>query len=1059
MREPILKTKLMRPRISSHAIYRERLVELLQSNLDKKMIILCADAGYGKTTLLVQLVNRCKIPHVWYQIDRSDRDFALFMRYLVEGVRRFSPGFGKRTLTIVDRGGEKDVSIEMVMGTFINELIELRSDRMIFIFDDFYRTGKTSGVISGIEYLLHYLPPNVSIIISTRETPGLSIGEFYVKNEILEIDREDLKFDDDEIMRLYQRLSGNKPNREEVEQLKADSEGWITYLQFLIQPSQRRTTISVKGRTSLINRLHTYFYNEIFEPLESDLKHFLVATSIFEYLSPESCDFILSRNNSHRILHELKRRHLFIGEYDETQSVYCFHHLFRDFLVDMLRKSDLYQHYHARAGLFWKKKMIFSEAIPHYLEAKKFEAVSALIKRFGEDYLRTGNIEFMRSCMQQLPKAIIDMSPNLLRILGRIRVFDCDWGMAEMYFKKAKQLAMQQKNYDDAFQTIHNHYVMKIDQGKCAGVIKGLKRVLNSKRLKKSSLRMKFLSSLGAAYSFEGKTEQAIGVYDETLKLAKRIKDDFYINTVLNNLGVLNLDMGNFEDAQHYFETIKDKLCSNATPLLIPVLGNLGNVLMRKGHLVEAEAFSKEAQKYARLFNDRRKLCANLYNLGIIKLNRGDLKNAKKLLQEAETLSLEIGSKAMLCSIWRGMAELSLYQGDLHEARQYIDKVFQVPLPVLYQVPFLITKAEIALALKELGVAQDALRDALPKAKELKHQLMKLHILYGRLCLQKNNKTKAKEFISKAFSAAKKYSYDYLLLHEIRFLPEVIRFAEEMRIEPNYYQHLLSQSPYPDIVETIIEPKITDHDFVVQLLGNVQIFINGELYKKPWRAKKFKELFCFLIAHRATVMTRDKITCAFWPDHSITTARQLFHNALNWLRKNFCKDIIVFDAGGYSLSPRYRYWVDIEEVERFIKEGDAYVHKGNITKGLLSYERVVMFYRGGFMDDFYTGWCQEKREYYNRAYLDVLKKLISNYYHIGYFEKALEFYHVSLGRHICDEEIVCIAMWCYAALGDHRALKSCFSHLENILAKDFKTTPNPTTIKLFNTLIREFKSS
>ena len=1059
MREPILKTKLMRPRISSHAIYRERLVELLQSNLDKKMIILCADAGYGKTTLLVQLVNSCKIPHVWYQIDRSDRDFAIFMRYLVEGVRRFSPGFGKRTLTIVDRCGEKDVSIEMVMGTFINELIELRSDRMMFIFDDFYRSGKTSGVISGIEYLLHYLPPNVSIIISTRETPGLALGEFYVKNEILEIDHEDLKFDDDEIMRLYQRLSGNKPNRQEVEQLKADSEGWITYLQFLIQPSPRRTTISVKGKTSLINRLHTYFYNEIFEPLESDLKHFLIATSVFEHLSPEACDFLLSRNDSHEVLHELKKRHLFISEYDAAQSLYYLHHLFRDFLIDELRKSDLYKKYHARAGLFWKKKKVFSKTIRHYLEAKRFGPTAQLIKKFGEDYLRFGNVEFVRHCMEQLPETIINSNPILIRILGKISVFDCDWSQANMYFKKSKQLALQQKNYDDAFQAMHSHFVMQLDLGKCKGIIRELKNVLRSKKIKKSSLRIQFLSSLGAAYSFEGRTEQAILVYSETLKLTKRIKDDLYINTVLNNLGVLNLDVGNFEEAQHYFETLRGKLRSKATPLLMPVLNNLSNVFMRKGNLVEAESFAKEAQTYARLFNDRHRLCANIYNLGIITLNRGDLNNAKKLLREAEALSLEIGSKAMLCSVWRGMAELSLHQGDLHEARKYIDKALQVSLPALYKVPFLITQAEIALALKELGIAHDAIRDALPKAKELKHQLMKLHILYGQLCLQKNDKIKAKLFISKAFSAAKKYSYDYLLLYEIKFLPEVIRFAEEMRIEPNYYQHILSQYPYPDIVETIIEPKITDHDFVVRLLGNVQIFINGELYKKPWRAKRFKELFCFLIAHRATVMTRDKITCAFWRDHSITTARQLFHNALNWLRKNLGKDIIVFDAGGYSLSPRYRYWVDIEEVERFIKEGDAYVHKGNITKGLLSYERAVMFYRGGFMDDFYTGWCQEKREYYDREVLDVLKKLIFNYYHIGNFEKALEFYHVSLGRRICDEEIACIAMRCYAVLGDHRALRSCFSHLENILAKDFKTTPHPTTIKLLHTLMNEFKSS
>ena len=137
MRELLLKTKIIPPRISDNTLYRDRLLKLLKSNLDKRIILVCADAGYGKTTLLAQFVKKLDTPYIWYQLDKSDQDFNVFIQYLIEGIKRYVPKFGKRTLGVIKDARGREIKLEILVGTFVNELLEFSKERILFLFDDF----------------------------------------------------------------------------------------------------------------------------------------------------------------------------------------------------------------------------------------------------------------------------------------------------------------------------------------------------------------------------------------------------------------------------------------------------------------------------------------------------------------------------------------------------------------------------------------------------------------------------------------------------------------------------------------------------------------------------------------------------------------------------------------------------------------------------------------------------------------------------------------------------------------------------------------------------------
>jgi LuxR family maltose regulon positive regulatory protein len=1050
----ILKTKLVPPLLKDIVVTRPRLLSSLQDNVDKKLILVTADAGYGKTTLLAQLIKELNIHYVWYQTDKSDQELDVFIRYLVEGMKELNPTFGKMTMSVIRNTRGREIEHEVLIGTFINELLEVSDKKIVFVFDDLQEVYESKEIIAGLEFLVNHLPPHVTVIISTRSNVPISLTRLRSKNDIVTIDKQDLKFNRDEIRNLCKQI-GYKPRVSEIKKLENDSEGWITSLQFLI-PATKQREIFTKTRKSLRARLDEYFDKEVYSQLNENLKLFLMATSVLEYLTPEACDFLLDREDSAHILKELEKKHLFISAYDEPTPVYRYHRLFRDFLSKKLNELGLYQKFQNRAGRYWEKEDVFTTAVQHYFNAKNFKLVARFIRKFGEDYITLGKVEFIRHYIEHLPEIIINNSPLLMRLRGRICVWDCDWDNAKYHFSRARQLAQRQKDDLEVFKNIHDLLAIKLKLGEHKWIIRQIIKVLRSKKLKNLKLRVQLLDILGIAFSLKGRMKKSIAVYEEILKKSKKIDDNLTVNTALNNLAVASIRIGNFAEGQNYFEALTNKLRTDPSPLLISTLSNLGMTLVIQGSLVEAKERLEEAQKYARLFNERSQFCVCYQRLGLVKIYSDEVVQAEQLLKKAEKLAMEIGYKFMLSDIWEGMAELAINRGNFLGAKQYIDQAFKIPIPFFFKASHLITKAKLELSLENFNAAKKALDQALPNLKESKDELMKFYFQMTRLYLLRKDEMKARDFLNESIRIAKKNSYDFLFLYELKHCPEVIRFAKKIGVKSLYFQHLLLKLPYSENTQIPVEPEMDKYDFVVQLFGKVKLFKSGkEIKVGAWKTKKFQELFGFFIVSYQTPATREKITSILWPDHSLGTARQLFHNALYQIRKIVGKNIIVFNKEGYTLLSKYRYWIDTQEFEKLIIKADRLIRDDNRVAGLISYEEAASLYRGGFMDDFYSEWCQERRQYFEKIYLDVLKKVSNGHYKIGNFEKALNFCNLLINKNPYNEETYCLTMRCHAALNDLGGVQKCFSDLKENLRKGLKTTPHLSTVKVFNTLMKQ----
>ena len=186
----MLLTKLHIPPAGNNIVHRSGLFEKLNSGLSKKLILVSAPAGYGKTTLLSDWINQNKIPATWLSLDNGDNDQAVFLSYIIAGVQTFHPEFGQSALRLLN--SPNPPSVESVSSLLINELLGI-DQHFLLVLDDFHLIN-SNEVLKLVTYLLEHIPGNVHIVILTRSDPALPLSRIRSQHQLVEFRLSDLSF-------------------------------------------------------------------------------------------------------------------------------------------------------------------------------------------------------------------------------------------------------------------------------------------------------------------------------------------------------------------------------------------------------------------------------------------------------------------------------------------------------------------------------------------------------------------------------------------------------------------------------------------------------------------------------------------------------------------------------------------------------------------------------------------------------------------------------------------------------------------------------------------------
>ena len=418
MSAPILATKLYIPPARSKVVPRPHLVERLNEGLQRKLTLLSASAGFGKTTLVSQWVAGCGRPVAWLSLDEGDNDPTRFLTYFIAALQTITANIGAGVLRTLQ--SSRPPSTESILTVLLNEITTVR-DKFIFVLDDYHMID-SKPVDDALTFLLMHLPPQMHLVIATREDPHLPLARLRARGQLIELRLADLRFTPAEATAFFNQVMGLNLSAENIAALEARTEGWIAGLQLaaLSMQGDQDTASFIKSFTGSHHFVLDYLVEEVLQRQSESLQTFLLRTSILERLCGPLCDAVLldPSVSGQATLEVLERANLFIVPLDNQRRWYRYHHLFGDLLRQRLGKPQEFAEFHRRASQWHAENGDLGAAFHHAIAAGDFVRAAGLAEAGWQGMEESFQTAAWLGWVKKLPEEVIRARPALCVQLG-----------------------------------------------------------------------------------------------------------------------------------------------------------------------------------------------------------------------------------------------------------------------------------------------------------------------------------------------------------------------------------------------------------------------------------------------------------------------------------------------------------------------------------------------------------------------------------------------------------------------------------------------------------------
>jgi LuxR family maltose regulon positive regulatory protein len=447
-----LLTKLTPPPARTDRISRSRLTQQFSAGFERPLIVVCAPAGYGKTTLLCEWLESeagRQVPLAWLSLDHDDNDPARFLTYLVTAMAEMSSTDGNALITFL-RTPQLPPAKEIL--TALMSQLETSSERFALILDDFHLITNTS-IHDAVTFVLDHQPPQMCLVIVSREDPPFPLARLRGRGQLAEIRADDLRFTPDEARDFFQHTLGIRLNARQVTELDRRTEGWIAGMQLAALAMHGREDVAgfIDAFTGSHRYILDYLTEEVLSRQPEDIRDFLLQTSILSRLSGPLCDALTGRNDGQTMLRQIERAHLFLIALDDERYWYRYHHLFGEMLRRHLQYSqpDAPAHMHRRASFWFEQNGWIVEAVEHALASEDSERAAQLVDHYGDSVWMGGEVGTLMRWLKAIPRQAIEAHPRLA--LNHAFLFGLlgSGAETEQQVLKAEQLLLEDKQIAD----------------------------------------------------------------------------------------------------------------------------------------------------------------------------------------------------------------------------------------------------------------------------------------------------------------------------------------------------------------------------------------------------------------------------------------------------------------------------------------------------------------------------------------------------------------------------------------------------------------------------------
>ncbi len=1080
----VTRTRIILPRCPPDLLSRQRLLDLLYDLLDNKLVIIAAPAGYGKTSLLVDMAHQLELPVCWYTLDAVDQDPHRFITHFIASIAHCFPDFGRQSVATLQSTTQTSLDLDRLVTIIVNEIYAHIREYFVLVLDDYHLVDDNEEIGRFVNQFVQQVDENCHLVISSRTLLTLpDLPLLVARSRVGGLSFEELAFRADEIQALVLQNHHLTIPEAAAEELVRETEGWITGLLLSSQTMWQGMADRLRlARVSGVG-LYDYLAQQVLEQQPAPIRDFLLRTSLLEEFDAELCEAVLgpAEEDWSSLIETVWRSNLFVlpvGD-EETwpigdQGMWLrYHHLFRDFLQTRLaqeRPEEKDRILRRLASLYAGRKE-WEKAHNLYRCLGDMTATTDLIEQASLSLVQGGRLMILAEWLDALPADILVSRPFLLSLRGLAAVM---LGEVERGLSLLNRAEASARTADDraclarvlVWRTIPHRFLgnyqaslvdaeealalaeqdeglrdvraealrargISLDQlGRLDEAIECLEQALAAcNALNDTQNAARLLMELGLAYMNAGRYDQALTCYNDALDYWQGTGNVTWQANLLNNLAVLHHLRGSYEQASLTFE--EALVCASQSgyarmeAYILCGIGDLYATLDAADATLDAYY---QARKTARRIDER----FLLFYLDLADAtqarSQGDLAQAYDLLDSARRLAQESGSdyEQGLCQLAAG--RLALAKDHAPEAVAHLEEAAHRFDDGGQRVEGIRAYLYLAVAYHTAGQEQAALNQLeyafrLASGLESRHPL----VVAGREA----------KMLLKAIQSDPAFGRQVSQL-----LEQVVQFEQEIPALRRRLRQRASTVPFA-------LPRLT-----IQALGKAQVMLDGKLVTSPeWRnQKRVRDLFFCLLAH-PDGLTKEAAGIIFWPDSTPAQLKLQFKNTIYRLRSALGKEVVVFDEneGRYRFNRALDYEYDVEAFQQLLVQARSETEPG---RQIAAYRAAIDLCEGPYLPEADGTWTWPERERLQRACLEATLQLASLHLEAREYGVTLEYCRRALAEDPCLEEAHRLAMRAHAALGNQAAVVRQFNRCRQTLLSEINAPPSSQTEALFEMLIR-----
>lgn len=548
----LLLTKLFKPQIADHLVIRDDILEKLAvgMHLSSHVSLICAPAGYGKTTVVLEYIESQHCPNAWISLDEGDNDLCQFLPYLITALKGVQVPIQEATEYLAsDLGFDK---LQAVLTGIINSIIAMKK-QLILVLDDYHLIVSPS-VNSIIKFLIENQPPNLKLVLISREDPNLPIAKLRVKGRITEIRMEELCFYASEAAEFFKNTMEIELSNQVIEKIAKRTEGWVAGMQLAgllfksVKPEQIDSEVErFSGSNSYII---DYLVEEVLENQTYEVKVFLLKTSVLQKLNGDLCNEITGRTDSVSMLNYLAKANLFLIALDSNRNWYRYHSLFSDSIRMGLSLEEEYEIY-KKASAWMKNKGHFHEAVEYAIKSKDSNLILQQVEDCVFDIFQNAQIETLNSWLEHIPYELIKKSEVLavrksiaLFITGKIPEAMAHLSMLGDEFEKSA--SEHNRGLILSIRALVASYTGRDAEALAEGALSLLQPW-------DMIARTSMMNTLAKAQFFKGQIQKAAHSYKAAFETGFKMGYTFVTTIALTNYGLCLNAQGRVDDALQLF--------------------------------------------------------------------------------------------------------------------------------------------------------------------------------------------------------------------------------------------------------------------------------------------------------------------------------------------------------------------------------------------------------------------------------------------------------------------------------------------------------------------------